>query len=133
MNRPRLTGYTRFHRRRNAQGRVDAAKVIVHMKQRQHSDMIFKLLTEGVRQPGEPPHVHPHVEILSLNVGRADMLRVGRTNDRLSLGPKTLCRAVTDCSLGIAAINLDQLREVDIVCEGIRNSRQDLWQRSRSE
>src|ERR1022692_1177192 len=54
---------------------MDAAKVVVHMKQIQHSDVIFELLAESIRQPCEPPHIHPHVEILSLNVGRADMLR----------------------------------------------------------
>ena len=89
-NRPRTLTDPRFHRRGNAQGLVDANEVVVHMEQSQHSDVIFQLLAEGVRQPGEPPHIHPHVEILSLNVRRADMLRVGRTDDGLSLGPKTL-------------------------------------------
>jgi hypothetical protein len=34
---------------------MDANEIVVHMKQRQHSDVIFEILTEGVRQPGEPP------------------------------------------------------------------------------
>src|ERR1022692_2292406 len=117
--RPRMRTNPRFHRRSNAQGLMNAAKVVMHMKQRQHSDVIVELLAEGVRQPGEPPHVHPHVEILPLNVGRADMFGIGRTNDRLSLGPKKLRRAVTGCSLGIAALDLDQLRVIDILSEGI--------------
>src|ERR1022692_5339980 len=96
----------------------------MHMKQSEHGDVIFKLLTEGISQPGEAPHVHPHVEILSLNVRRADMLRVWRTDDRLSLGAKTLRRAMTGCSLGIAAIDLNQLRIVDIFRERIGYSRQ---------
>src|ERR1039458_6953458 len=87
----------RFHRRGNAQSLMDAAEVVVHMKQRQHSDVIFKFLTESIRQSSETPHVHPLVKILSLNVGRADMLRVWRTDDRFSLGAKTLRRAVTGC------------------------------------
>src|ERR1022692_1094040 len=113
-----------LHRRSNPQRLVNPAEVVVHMKQRQHSDVIFELLTEGVRQPGKPPHIHSHVEILSLNVGRADVLWVGRANDRLSFGPKTLRRAVTGRSLRIVAINLDQLRVVDIIRESIRYSRQ---------
>src|ERR1022692_622024 len=123
-NRPRTLTDPRFHRRGNAQGLVDANEVVVHMEQSQHSDVIFQFLAEGVRQPGEPPHTHPHVEILSLNVRRADMLRVWRTDDRLSLGPKTLRRAVTGCSLGIAAIDLNQLRVVNIFRESIRDSGQ---------
>src|ERR1017187_2844464 len=123
-NRPRTLADPRFHRGSNTQGLMDADEVVVHMEQRQHSDMVFELLTEGIRQPGEPPHVHPHVEILSLNVGRADVLRVWRTDDRLSLGAKTLRRAVTGCSFGIVAINLNQLGEVDILSESIGYSRQ---------
>ena len=115
---------TRFHRRSNPQGLMDAAEVVVHMEQSQHSDVIFELLTEGVCQSGEPPHVHSHGEILSLNVRRADVLRVGRSDNRLSFGPKTLRRAVTGCPLGIAAINLNQLRVVDILSEGIRDGGQ---------
>ena len=103
---------------------MNAAEVVVHMKQRQHSDVIFELLTEGIRQPGEPAHVHPHVEILSLDVGRADVLRVGRTDDRLSLGAKTLRRAVTGRPLGIAAVDLNQLRVVDILSESIGDGSQ---------
>src|ERR1035438_2716852 len=84
-----------FHGRCYPQGLMYAAKVVVHMKQRQHSDVIFELLAESIGKPSEPPHVHAHVEILSLNIGRADVLWVGRTDDGLSLGPKTLRRAVT--------------------------------------
>ena len=124
MNGPRMITDASFHRRSDAQGLVNANEIVVHMKQRQHSDVIFELLTEGVRQPGESPHIHPHVEILSLNVGRADMLVVGRADNVDTLGAQTLRRAVTGCSLGIAAVHLDQLREVDILREGIRDSRQ---------
>jgi hypothetical protein len=28
---------------------MDAAEVVVHMKQSQHSDVVFKLLAEGVK------------------------------------------------------------------------------------
>ena len=120
MNRQRMITDTRFHRRRNPQGLMNAAEIVVHMKQSQHSDVIFELLTEGIGQPGEAPHVHPHVEIRPLNVRRADVLRIGRTNDRLSLGTKTLCRAVTGSSLGIVSVDLDQLRVVNVIGEGIR-------------
>ena len=114
----------RFHSRSNPQGLMNAAEIAMHMEQRQHSDVIFELLAKGVRQPGEASHVHPHIEILSLNVGRADMLLAGRTDNSLSLGAKTLRRAVTGCSLGIVAIYLDQLSVIDIIREGIRDGGQ---------
>lgn len=108
-----------FHRWSNSQGLMNAAEVVVHMKQCQHSDVIFELLTEGIGQPGEPPHVHPHIKILSFNVRRADMLRVGRTNNSLSLGAKTLRRAVALLSLEIAAEDLHQLRVIDPGSESV--------------
>jgi hypothetical protein len=48
------------------------------------------------------------------------MLVVGRADNVDTFGAQTLRRAVTGCSLGIAAVHLDQLREVDILREGIR-------------
>jgi hypothetical protein len=30
--------------------------------------VILKLLTEGVRQPSEAAHIHPHVEVLPLHI-----------------------------------------------------------------
>jgi len=57
-----------FHRRGNAQGLVNAPKVVMHVKQRDHRDVILKLLTEGVRQPSEAAHIHPHVEVLPLHI-----------------------------------------------------------------
>jgi hypothetical protein len=45
-----------------------AHEVVVHVKQSDHSDMVFQLLAEGICQPSEPPHIHSHIEILSLDV-----------------------------------------------------------------
>ena len=51
----------RFHRRGDTQGLVDSHEVVVHMKQRNHRDMIFQLLAERVRKTRKPAHVHSHV------------------------------------------------------------------------
>jgi hypothetical protein len=37
--------------------------------------VVLCLLGEGIRQPREPAHVHPHREVLALDVRRADVLR----------------------------------------------------------
>jgi len=68
-----MVSNARFHGRGNAQGLVDAKEIVVRMEQSQHLDVILELLTEGVRKPGEATHVHPHVEILPFDGGRADM------------------------------------------------------------
>ena len=39
-------------------------------------------LAEGVGQPREPAHAHPHREVVPLDVRRADVLRVGLSGDR---------------------------------------------------
>src|ERR1035441_4218450 len=115
---------SRFHRRGNTQRLMNAAKVVVCMKQRKHGDVVFELLTEGVRQPGEAPHIHPHVEVLPLHVACADMLMVRGAYDIDSFGPKTLRRAVARLSFGITAIDLDQLSVIDIGSEGVRDGNQ---------
>src|ERR1035437_9462104 len=71
MNRPRMLTDTRFHRRSNPEGLVNPAKVVVHVKQSDHCDVVLDLLAEGVCQPGEAPHVHSHVEILPFHVAGA--------------------------------------------------------------
>jgi hypothetical protein len=115
---------TSFHRRSNPKSLMSAAEVVVHMKQCERGDVIVEFLTKGICQPGEPSHVHPHIGILPFNVGRADMLLVWRTDNVRSFSPKTLRRAVTGCSLGIAAVDLDRLSVVDILCEGVRDGGQ---------
>jgi len=39
--------------------------------------VVFELLAERIRQPREAPHRHPHCEVRTLNVRRADVLGIG--------------------------------------------------------
>src|ERR1035441_6159126 len=112
---------TSFHCRGNTERLMDAHEVVVHMKQRDHSDVVIELLTEGVRQPSETPHVHSHIEVLAFHIAGADVLMVRGADDIHALGAKTLRRAVTGLSLGIVAVNLDQLRVIYSRSERIRN------------
>ena len=64
----------RFHRRSNAQGLMNTPKVVVHVKQRNHRDVIVQLLAEGIRQASKPAHIHPHVEILPFHIAGRDVL-----------------------------------------------------------
>ena len=58
------------------------------------------------RQPREPAHLHPHVEIVPLGKRRADMLGIGVAfNPRLA-NAGALCGAVTALgSVGSGAMN----------------------------
>ena len=53
-----------------------------------------------------------------------NMFRIGRSDDSIASGPKTLRRAVALLPFGIIAINLHQLRVVNVRRERIRHSRQ---------
>lgn len=60
--------------------------IVVHAEQRDGVHVVLDLFGERVGKPGESPHVHPHREVLALDIGRADVRRVGRTDERLLLG-----------------------------------------------
>lgn len=72
---------TSFHRRSDPQGLVNPRKVVVHMKQRDHSDVVLKLFAECVRQASEAAHVHPHVEVLPFDVRSRNELVIRIADD----------------------------------------------------
>ena len=73
---------------------------------------LSSFLSEGVRQPGEAPRVHPHVEVLTFHIAGADVVVIGSADDIHALGAKTLRRALAFLSLGVVAVHLHQLRVV---------------------
>ena len=115
---------TRFHRWSNPKCLVYPAEVVVHVKQRDHGDVVVKLLAESVSQPSEPPHIHPHVEVLSFHIAGADVVVIGCADDVYALGAKTLRRAVALLPFRIVAVDLHQLRVVNGFRERIRDGHQ---------
>ena len=113
-----------FHGRGNAKRLMHAAKVVVHVEQRNHRDVIVELLAEGIRQPSEAAHIHSHVEILALHKTGGDVRLIWVADDFDALGAKTLCGAVAFLSLRIVAEDLHQLRVVDLISKRIRNGKQ---------
>ena len=73
---------------------MHARKIVVHVEQRNHCDVIVELLAEGIRQASEAPHVHPHVEVLTFHEAGRDVLLIGVADDFDALGAKTLRGAV---------------------------------------
>ena len=62
---------------------MDAHEIVVHEVNRDGMGVILGFFREGIRQPREAPHSHPHVEILPLGIRRRDVLRIG-----IPLNPK---------------------------------------------
>src|SRR5208282_3596566 len=67
-----MVGNSRLHCGCDAQRLVNAAEIIVRKLNGVSRFQVVPFLTECVRQPGEPPHVHPEREILALNMRRAN-------------------------------------------------------------
>ena len=79
---------------------MNPCKVVVHMEQRHHVDVVVDFLRERIGQPSKAPHVHSHVQVLALDVAGRDVGLIGITADGDTLGAKTLRRAVTALRLG---------------------------------
>jgi hypothetical protein len=62
------------HRGRDPQRRVDADEIVLDESREKPPPCDFELLGKRVRQPSEPAHSHPHIEVLAFEVGRADEL-----------------------------------------------------------
>jgi hypothetical protein len=113
-NRPHMRTQSRLHRRGNPQGLVNPSEVVVHVEQGEHRDVVLDLLREGVGQAGKAPHVHSHVEVLSLNVAGRNVSLIGGADNLDALGALTLRRAVALLCLRIIAVHLHKLRVVDV-------------------
>ncbi len=97
---------------------MNADKVVIHHVERDRVGVIFDLLRKGVCQAREAAHVHPHREIVPLDIGRADVRRVGIAFDLFLLRASAFRRAVAALgAFGRRAVNLHKLRIVDIRAE----------------
>lgn len=67
--------------------------------------VVLDFLAERVGESGEGPHIHAHVEVLSLSVAGGDMRRIGSSDNVHALGPKTLHRAVALLPFRIVAVD----------------------------
>ena len=58
-----------------------AAEVVMSEVQRDGRAVVFQLFAKPVRQTGEPAHGHAERQILPLDMGSADLRRVGISAD----------------------------------------------------
>ena len=103
-------------------------EIVVHVMQGQRRDMVFDLFGERVRQASEAAHLHPHREILALNVTGVDVLRVWRSDFGFLLASGANGRAVALLFSGIRAVDLHQHGIVDIFTEAVCNGCQVAFQ-----
>src|SRR6478672_2243355 len=97
---------------------MNAAKVVIHVVNRQRSNMMFDLLGECVRQPSEASHMHPHREILALDKTSADVLRIRIADLGASLATNALCWRIARVSrFRVSAVQLHEHRIVDVIME----------------
>ena len=87
----------RFYRWSDPQGLMNSREVVVHVKQRDHCDMVLKFLRERVGQARKAAHIHSHVQVLALHIRRADVVTVRIADDVHAFGAQTLSGLVDDC------------------------------------
>lgn len=95
-------------------------KVIVHEVQRNGVHVVFNFLAETVGQAGKAAHVHPHGQVLTLNMRRADKSLVGVAFNRALFGASAFSGRVFLFVALLArgvAIQLDQLGVIHVATE----------------
>jgi hypothetical protein len=71
-------------------------EVVPSIMNRQRGDVLLDLFRVRVSQSSEPPHLHPHCEILALNIACADVFWIWVADNPLHLAADALRRAVAN-------------------------------------
>jgi len=69
---PHVIRDPRFHRRRHAQRAMDTDEVVPSEVEAERGPVVLPLLAEAVGEARESANLHPHGEVLTLNVRRAN-------------------------------------------------------------
>lgn len=117
LHLPQPRRQARRHRRGAAKRFVHPHEVVERAVQRDRVAVVLDLLAECVCQTGEPAHVHPHREVLPLDVGRADMRRVGTALDAAHVHTGASAGAVAAQRADRLAVVLDEHGVVDVRAE----------------
>lgn len=107
------------HRGRAADALMKAAEVVEAEEQPERGDVVPELLGMGVRESGVPAHAHAKGQIVPFHVAGRDVFLVRAPRDRVLLRSQALGWAVPMIPLRGRAVDLDELREVDIPGKGI--------------
>ena len=120
---PNRVSDTRLHCRGHPKRLMNPHEVVIHEVERQGVLQVLHLLRERIGQAREPPHAHPHIQILSLHIRCAHMLGV-----RIALNPCSIRSVASAWAVSgfpfrpwVRSINLDQLGIIDVGPERILN------------
>jgi hypothetical protein len=108
---PDVIGDASGHSRDYAKRLVDAAKVVEREPARNSGPVVLPLLAEGVRQPSESAKSHARAQIVALNDGCADALRIGLPHDWDYLDGSNLGGRVPRFAFAGGPVDFDELRE----------------------
>lgn len=97
---------------------MNADEVVIHHVKHDRVSVVLDLFREGIRQPSEPAHMHPHRKVVALGIRCRDVRKIGLPLDPLLTRSGAFCGAVAAlCALGSRAIHLDQHGIVNIRAE----------------
>ena len=105
--------YARCHCRGYAERLMAAAEVVMGEVQGDGRAVVFQLFAKPVRQTGEPAHGHAERQILPLDMGSADLRRIGVAADWDRLRTDDFGGAVPLFAFARSAIDLDEFGIID--------------------
>jgi len=98
---------------------MDFAVVVLHEVHRDGVGVVFDFLAVGVCEAVESAHAHPPGKVLTLEVGRANVLLIGRTADCSPLASDARWRTVSGCAGSSRAVDFDELCEANVTAESV--------------
>ena len=100
-------------------------KVVVHVVNRDRRDVVLDPLRERIGESREPANLHPHHQVLALDIRRADVLRVGVADERFLLASDAFRRTILSCArsafIDRSAVTFNQGRVVHFIAESSRD------------
>src|SRR5439155_10881518 len=116
-NLPYMIRQASLHRRSNAQGLMNLAKVVVREVQREVERVHLKFLTEAISQSSEPTHLHADREVVAFDVRRRHETRIGVARYSRALCAHQLCRRVATARTR-SGVRLLNDAEINVYAEG---------------
>lgn len=118
-----MVGKPRLHRGCDSQSFVNAAEIVKAKMQSNSSFQIVELLRERISEAGKPSHLHSHGQVLPFHVGSRNVffIRVPEPHSGYNLRDWAWGVFGRMVMLAIVAIQLDELRKVNIVAKEKRD------------
>lgn len=102
---PHMVSESSGHCGGDAEGLVDAAEIVVDKMHGASEAVILQFFRECISQASEPAHLHPHRQVVSLCVGRANLRLIGIAADDFFPRSDQSARRKSSCAV---TVNLDE-------------------------